>query len=305
MNRVLAIAYYNHIGYGISILPKVAMTEYVCAICGFTTEKASAHRLHSKECNVKPEDEIVKLRSRLTKLKHQMEKMEELLAWLQEDNYKKNGENEWMKAEITRLRASRGSGKPVEPFLDEQKVEMKRKEQKKREQEEARRRNPGAYPPHLPLDILQLIPRSATSASAGLAAYRALLAVPRFARSAMMPKVQLQWQEHFTYSTFDVKTGIKTWFIGCQTGKHAYHRIGGPAILHPDGSQYWYRFGELHRTGSPAISLASGYKAWYHNGKLHCASGPAISHIKDGRVVIASEYYIHGKKKTRKEVLGY
>ena len=41
------------------------------------------------------------------------------------------------------------------------------------------------------------------------------------------------------------------------------HRIHGPAIIYPNGSEYWFRHGERHRTDGPAINWANGTKWWY------------------------------------------
>ena len=54
------------------------------------------------------------------------------------------------------------------------------------------------------------------------------------------------------------------------------HRTDGPAIIHADGSQFWYRNDQLHRTDSPAVIGADGTRAWYRDGQLHRTDGPAV-----------------------------
>ena len=47
------------------------------------------------------------------------------------------------------------------------------------------------------------------------------------------------------------------------------HRLDGPAVIHPDGYEAWYRNGIRHRLDGPAINNQyTGYKAWYDNGEL-------------------------------------
>ena len=44
------------------------------------------------------------------------------------------------------------------------------------------------------------------------------------------------------------------------------HREDGPAIIYPDGGEYWYQNGKFHREDGPAIIYPNGYKFWYKNG---------------------------------------
>jgi hypothetical protein len=68
---------------------------------------------------------------------------------------------------------------------------------------------------------------------------------------------------------------------------NVYHRIGGPAIIRPDGREEWYENGLLHRIGGPAIIGPNNNQLWYENrvnyceewyehGLLHRNDGPAI-----------------------------
>jgi len=79
--------------------------------------------------------------------------------------------------------------------------------------------------------------------------------------------------------------GDKIWID--EDGEH--HRENGPAIIYPDGAEYWYNNGKLHREGGPAVTDPSGYEEWWDNGKLHRENGPAIIH-PDG----VEEWYKNG-----------
>ncbi len=53
------------------------------------------------------------------------------------------------------------------------------------------------------------------------------------------------------------------------------HRDDGPAVIYPDGEQFWYRHGWLHRDDGPAAIEPDGGQSWYRHGKLHREDGPA------------------------------
>lgn len=56
------------------------------------------------------------------------------------------------------------------------------------------------------------------------------------------------------------------------------HRIGGPAIVYPSGSEEWWVDGMRHREGGPAVVNVCGYQAWYRWGDPHNTRGPALVH---------------------------
>jgi hypothetical protein len=60
------------------------------------------------------------------------------------------------------------------------------------------------------------------------------------------------------------------------------HRDGGPAIIHPDGTQIWMCRGTLHRDGDePAITRPNGAKHYYKHGERHRNGSPAVmEHFK-------------------------
>jgi len=48
------------------------------------------------------------------------------------------------------------------------------------------------------------------------------------------------------------------------------HGNGVTQVIDENGTEQWYRNGELHRDGDlPAIIYATGSKAWYRDGKQH------------------------------------
>ena len=54
------------------------------------------------------------------------------------------------------------------------------------------------------------------------------------------------------------------------------HRTTGPAIIQPNGDEYWYQGGVLHRLDGPAVVRADGTRAWYQQGLLHRTDGAAV-----------------------------
>lgn len=61
--------------------------------------------------------------------------------------------------------------------------------------------------------------------------------------------------------------GTKLW----KNKKGEYHREGDlPAVIWPDGSQFWYKNDLKHREGDkPAAIYADGSQRWHKNGQLH------------------------------------
>jgi hypothetical protein len=145
-----------------------------------------------------------------------------------------------------------------------------------------------------------------------LSTYRALLAIPAFARS-LTPSTRCDYMIRFGYRVEITRDHIK-WTLN---GK--YHRTDGPAIIHANGTQWWCINDKLHRTDGPAIIYADGTQAWYIDGKLHRTDGPAIIHADgtqrwcvdgklhrtDGPAVINADgsrwWYVHGNQMTEEE----
>ena len=76
--------------------------------------------------------------------------------------------------------------------------------------------------------------------------------------------------------------GVKYWLDG-----EDKHRVEGPAVLRPDGSEEWWLYGSKHREDGPAITEEGRCEYWQH-GVLHRTDGPAVT--KGER----REYWQHG-----------
>ena len=47
-----------------------------------------------------------------------------------------------------------------------------------------------------------------------------------------------------------------------------FHRAGGPALVWPDGTQWWLRHGRDHFAYGPADLYANGWLGWYEDDQL-------------------------------------
>lgn len=79
--------------------------------------------------------------------------------------------------------------------------------------------------------------------------------------------------------------GTKQWFLNY----NELHRLDGPALIQPDGTEAWYRNGKCHRENGPALETPDGSKAWYFKGNLHREDGPAIENYNGSRT-----WFYHG-----------
>lgn len=61
--------------------------------------------------------------------------------------------------------------------------------------------------------------------------------------------------------------GNKYW----ETPESGYHRIGGPAIIHPDGTEEWWVDNKRHRIDGPAFVSADDY-IWCVNGRVYVSN---------------------------------
>jgi len=57
--------------------------------------------------------------------------------------------------------------------------------------------------------------------------------------------------------------GVEMW----HDSKGRFHRIDGPACVHPNGYTAWWVHGEPHREGGPAIVWPNGYMVWLQHGE--------------------------------------
>ena len=143
---------------------------------------------------------------------------------------------------------------------------------------------------YVPMEILHAI-------CYDVQAYRAMLAIPSFARS-LTPNnrtdFMLAFGYYITMNMRDIVRYTKTLEISYADPTHnatiwylhgLRHRIDGPAVEFLDSNMYcWYRKGKMHRDNGPALELPNGSKYWYHDGLLHRDDGPAIVDIYSGIV---------------------
>ena len=90
------------------------------------------------------------------------------------------------------------------------------------------------------------------------------------------------------------KVKVKTLDFGATVWYNAeglIHKEGGPAIVHSDGTKFWYVNGRLHRKNGPAIVRTDGHKEWWLNGRQHKEDGPAV--IRSSGMY---EWWLHGVK---------
>lgn len=91
-----------------------------------------------------------------------------------------------------------------------------------------------------------------------------------------------------------------TIFYYMSDGKEVVHNENSPAIIFPDGTLEWYKFGKLHREDGPAVCFRNGTKEYYINGKLHREDGPAVMY-PTGREI----WYINGLPILDSEIMKY
>lgn len=80
--------------------------------------------------------------------------------------------------------------------------------------------------------------------------------------------------------------GTEYWYSGGNI-----HRSDGPAVIQKDGTRHWYQCNKLHRLEGPAIECADGSRSWYRKGRLHRLEGPAKV-LADG----TEHWYIDGRR---------
>lgn len=129
----------------------------------------------------------------------------------------------------------------------------------------------------LPVEIYHLI------AAYSEPAYKALLAIPAFAR-AIDVNTKYDYMIHFGHSV-DISHDRIRWH---RNGK--LHRLDGPST-ELSFQKSWRTDGYLHRDGGPAVEYSDGYRAWYQYGMRHRADGPAVIYANG-----SSEYWANGVK---------
>lgn len=131
----------------------------------------------------------------------------------------------------------------------------------------------------LPVELLHLIARESP------ASYRAMLALPAFARS-LDPGTITDYMILFGHSVAISRYSI-SW-----TRNGLLHRLDGPAHETIDGVRIWCQYDKFHREGGPAVEHADGRLRWYKRGKLHRVGGPAVYDPDDG----SAEWYLEGSR---------
>jgi len=74
----------------------------------------------------------------------------------------------------------------------------------------------------------------------------------------------------------EIINGVKYW----NNSQGELHRVGGPAIISQDGSNWWYQNDKLHRMNGPAIIYSEKRKKYIKN--------------MDIEVLLEDEYYLRG-----------
>ena len=54
------------------------------------------------------------------------------------------------------------------------------------------------------------------------------------------------------------------------------HRIHGPAMTLPDGSEIWFQTSRLHRVGGPAETWPDGTQRWWLHGQPVDPDDPSV-----------------------------
>lgn len=86
------------------------------------------------------------------------------------------------------------------------------------------------------------------------------------------------------------KNGNKCWY----DENNLLHNEDGPAVLHTDGSQFWFIHGNRHRLDGPAVQFSGGTEYWYIDDLLHREDGPAVEY-HDGHNDGHKYWYYHGE----------
>lgn len=114
----------------------------------------------------------------------------------------------------------------------------------------------------LPADVTLLIAES----DAG--AYAALRTASRDMRE-MLPSVE-NYMSKRTVRTVNDRGVVEYKYNG------VLNRIDGPAVIYPNGAEWWFRMGYIHRDGDlPAITSPGGRMVYCKNGLRHRDNGPA------------------------------
>jgi hypothetical protein len=70
--------------------------------------------------------------------------------------------------------------------------------------------------------------------------------------------------DYHSYSDYGMIRGFVTYTFG-----YLHSRNDQPAVISPDGTLAWYRYGEIYREGRPAVIESDGESLWSRNGHLY------------------------------------
>ena len=106
---------------------------------------------------------------------------------------------------------------------------------------------------------------------------------------------------HYRNGELDSEDGVgpaRIWADGSQSWYKdgQLHREDGPARIWADGSQQWFKDGLLHRLDGPARIWADGGQSWYKDGKCHRLDGPAYIRADGGQ-----QWWVEGIEITETE----
>lgn len=136
----------------------------------------------------------------------------------------------------------------------------------------------------LPIEILHQI------AQTDELTYRAMLAIPAFARSITIGKI-LDFMELFGHTVNVIHDSVHECHCIEWRRNGLRHRLNEPARIYANGDQFWYLNDKLHRLNEPAAICVDGTQHWYQNNKHHRLDGPAVIGADGGQM-----WLLDGKK---------
>jgi hypothetical protein len=160
--------------------------------------------------------------------------------------------------------------------------------------------------PLFPIELLDVI------ATTSVYAYRAMLAIPRFARSITNIK---NYMKLFGYS-YKIMNDVVYWYLNGElwcirlpeefndihpqtVRKWALVVTMGKSVVvkYRNGLKVWFSYGKMHRLthlysdGKPAVEFPDGTKEWWTSDVLHRREGPAVIRANGDKY-----WYLHGEQ---------
>lgn len=81
----------------------------------------------------------------------------------------------------------------------------------------------------------------------------------------------------------ELADGTRAWYIenpkrgGFGQFPSVPHREGGPALIRPNGDEFYYHLGELHCSDGPALRRADGEQKWFEHGKMNSPTAKRLA----------------------------